>query len=198
MNKRMIFGILFFCIGIGIFIYIGIASRLDQKRADNIIETRQTQNIDYSALEKKIADYNDSNKLPDILGFIEIPSLDIRYPIYRGCDDTILEKGIGHLEYSAVPDKKTNGCFLMGHNGIVGKDLFTHIDRLDTGDLIYITITDERYVYEVTDHIIITPEELDEIDYYDSENRDLALVTCYPYAVNNQRYVVRCNYKGLS
>ena len=51
-----------------------------------------------------------------VIGIIEIPSIDIRYPVMEGTGSDILNAGIGHIPETAGIGEVGN-CVLCGHNG---------------------------------------------------------------------------------
>ena len=51
-----------------------------------------------------------------VIGIIEIPGLDIRYPVMEGTTSKVLNAGIGHIEETAGIGESGN-CVLCGHNG---------------------------------------------------------------------------------
>ena len=126
-----------------------------------------------------------------IMGYVEIPKLEINLPIYHGTGETALEKGVGHLLGSSLPIGGP-GChsILTGHSGVAGNKLFSDIDQLSEGDVFYLRVLDETLAYEVEAVNIVLPYETELLA--PVRGRDLCtLVTCYPYGVNTHRLLVR-------
>ena len=126
-----------------------------------------------------------------IMGYVEIPKLEINLPIYHGTGETALDKGVGHLLGSSLPVGGT-GChsILTGHSGVAGNKLFSDIDQLSEGDVFYLRVLDETLAYEVEAVNIVLPYETGLLA--PVRGRDLCtLVTCYPYGVNTHRLLVR-------
>lgn len=126
-----------------------------------------------------------------VMGYIEIPQIDVRLPIYHGTSEEVLEKGVGHVESTALP---IGGDFthavLTGHRGLPSAKLFTDLDQLEIGDQFYIHVLDQILAYEVDEINTVLPDELQELRAI--EGRDLVtLVTCTPYGVNTHRLLVR-------
>jgi len=126
-----------------------------------------------------------------IMGYIEVPSIDISLPIYHGVDEAVLQVAIGHLEWTSLP---TGGagthCVVSGHRGLPSARLFTDLDQLVVGDLFMLYILDEVLTYEVDQIRIVEPHETQEL--LIQEGKDLCtLVTCTPYGVNSHRLLVR-------
>lgn len=38
-----------------------------------------------------------------VLGYVEIPSIDVLLPIYHGTDEEVLQVAVGHIEGSSLP-----------------------------------------------------------------------------------------------
>ena len=126
-----------------------------------------------------------------IMGYVQIPKLEICLPIYHGTDEDVLEKGAGHLPGSSLPVGGP-GCHsvLTGHSGVAGNKLFSDIDRLEEGDVFFLRVLGETLAYEVDAVNIVLPHETGLLA--PVRDRDLCtLVTCYPYGVNTHRLLVR-------
>ena len=126
-----------------------------------------------------------------VMGYIEIPSIDVHLPIYHGTDDAVLQIAVGHLEWTSLPvGGESTHCVLSGHRGLPSARLFTDLDQLKEGDYFMLNILDETLTYEVDQIRIVEPEEVDKLTII--EGRDLCtLVTCTPYGVNSHRLLVR-------
>lgn len=126
-----------------------------------------------------------------IMGYIEIPSLGNKFPIYHGTDESVLQVGIGHLEWSSLPvGGESTHCIVSGHRGLPSARLFTDLDQLQKGDTFLLHILDEILTYEVEEILIVLPSETDALRV--EAGKDLCtLVTCTPYGVNSHRLLVR-------
>lgn len=126
-----------------------------------------------------------------IMGYVEIPDLNITLPIYHGTEEMILQVAIGHLEWTSLP---TGGagthCVISGHRGLPSARLFTDLDKMAVGDLFVLHVLDETLTYEVDQIRIVEPTETEELLL--QEGKDLCtMVTCTPYGVNSHRLLVR-------
>ena len=85
-----------------------------------------------------------------IMGYVEIPKLNVNLPIYHGTGEQVLEKGVGHLTGSSLPIGG-EGChpILTGHSGVAGKRLFSDLDQLHAGDVFYLHILGDTLAYQV-------------------------------------------------
>ncbi|MCD7714870.1 MAG: class C sortase [Lachnospiraceae bacterium] len=126
-----------------------------------------------------------------IMGYIEIPKINVYLPIYHGTDEGVLEVAIGHFAGSSFP---TGGegthCVVSGHRGLPSAKLFTDLDQLVEGDIFVMYVLDQTLTYEVDQILIVEPDDLTSLEI--EEGEDLCtLVTCTPYGVNSHRMLVR-------
>ena len=126
-----------------------------------------------------------------IMGYIEIPSIDVTLPIYHGTSEEVLQVAIGHIEGSSLPiGGPSTHCVISGHRGLPSSRLFTDIDQLSEGDLFTLLVLDETLTYEVDQIRIVEPDDISLLEI--KEGEDLCtLVTCTPYGVNSHRLLVR-------
>ena len=126
-----------------------------------------------------------------IMGYLEIPVLEVTLPIYHGTDDSVLQVGAGHIEWSSLPTGgESTHCVLSGHRGLPSAKLFTNLDQLVAGDTFVIRVLDEVMTYEVDQILIVEPTDVSALTVEDG--KDLCtLVTCTPYGVNSHRLLVR-------
>ena len=126
-----------------------------------------------------------------IMGYIEIPMIDVHLPIYHGTSDTVLQVAVGHLDWTSLPTGgESTHSVLSGHRGLPSAKLFTDLDQMREGDLFMLHILDETLTYEVDQIHIVEPQDTDEL--LIQQGKDLCtLVTCTPYGVNSHRMLVR-------
>ncbi len=126
-----------------------------------------------------------------VMGYISIPKIDIKIPIYHGTSSEVLSKGVGHLEGSSFPvGGESTHAILSAHRGLPSARLFTDLDQLEVGDKFYIYILDQVYTYQVDQVLVIEPSETDALQIQDGKDL-VTLVTCTPYGVNTHRLLVR-------
>lgn len=126
-----------------------------------------------------------------IMGYVNIPSINVKLPIYHGTSDTVLAAAAGHLEGTHLPIGGTGRhAVISAHRGLPSAMLFTRLDELDVGDYFAITVLDEELAYQVDQVLIVEPRETAELT--PVVNEDLVtLQTCTPYGVNSHRLLVR-------
>lgn len=126
-----------------------------------------------------------------VMGYIEIPRLGERLPIYHGTDEAVLQIAVGHIEGSSLPvGGLGTHCVLSGHRGLPSAKLFTDLDKMELGDTFQLFILDEVLTYQVDQILTVLPEDVSALEI--EEDQDLCtLVTCTPYGVNSHRLLVR-------
>lgn len=210
--------ILVFIIGLSLLLYPTISDYWNSLHQSKAIASyvEQIENLDEIEYEKMLAaanEYNKNNNHEDdfkltseekttydsllnpgdlgIMGYIEIDSIGVSLPIYHGTEESVLQKSIGHLEWSSLPvGGEGTHCVLSGHRGLPSARLFTDLDKMQEGDIFVIRVLNEVYTYEVEDIYIVEPEDFFYLKA--EEGKDLCtLVTCTPYGVNSHRLLVR-------
>lgn len=125
-----------------------------------------------------------------IMGYIEIPCIDVELPVYHTVEETVLQIAAGHMPGSSLPIGETGShVVLSGHRGLPGARLFTHLDKVQVGDKFLMHVLDETFTYKVYDIDIVLPEEMDSLS-IKSDGDLVTLVTCTPYGVNSHRILV--------
>lgn len=182
--------------------------------ADYARDVQQIDETEYEGMLKKAVEYNKTllkssgsfyltdeqrkqyNKLLDIgnngiMGYIEIPNINISLPIYHGTDDSVLQIAVGHIDWSSLPvGGESTHCVLSGHRGLPSAKLFTNLDKVREGDTFVIRVLNEVLTYEVDRILIVEPEKTDSL--LIEKGKDLCtLVTCTPYGINSHRLLVR-------
>ena len=126
-----------------------------------------------------------------IMGYINIPAIDVRLPIYHGTDDATLEIGIGHLLGSSLPvGGESTHTILTAHSGMASSKMFTDLPQLKTGDVFYLQILGETLAYQVDQIKTVLPHDTSYLGIEPGADY-CTLVTCTPYAVNTHRLLVR-------
>lgn len=217
-KKRILLHVLFlvlFLIGIGAAAYPAFGNwYTEQKRSVVLTEYEKAlakiENADLTDALKQAEIYNDAlftgetdeEERPDygellcttedgIMGYVEIPAIQIRLPIYHGCTENELSKGAGHLPSSSLPvGGKSTHAVLAAHSGRADSKMFTDLDQVKEGDLVYLYVLNKTLTYEVDQITVTTPDDTDAIQIIDGEDL-LTLLTCTPYGTNTHRLLVR-------
>jgi sortase family protein len=143
--------------------------------------------LSYEVPDFLLSDYGINS---DILGYIAIPKIDVKLPIYNGASEKNMAKGATYLANTSLPVGGDNtNCVIAAHTRYKGIHMFKRITELEIGDEIYITNLWETLVYKVVETKVIDP--IDSQNIYIKTGRSLVtLSTCHPYPKNYQRYLV--------
>lgn len=121
-----------------------------------------------------------------ILGIIEIPKLEIRYPIIAY--EKPSSPDIAITKYSGPDLNELGNVVLAGHHSNFRNIFFTKLDRLTRGDQIIITDNEsESRIYEMVDSRTVSSTDLTILD-QDADKYQLTLISCTYDA--EDRYVV--------
>ncbi len=126
-----------------------------------------------------------------LMGYVTIERIGVELPIYHGTEANVLSAGAGHLEGSSLPIGGENThSVISAHRGLPSAELFTHLDRMEEGDLFTVTVLNETCTYEVDQISTVLPTEYE--DLYIEPGKDYCtLMTCTPYGINTHRLLVR-------
>jgi len=119
--------------------------------------------------------------------YVSIPKLGIDQAIFQGTDWETLKKGVGQVLNGADPGDTSGNVVLAAHNDIYG-ELFRHLDTMAVGDEFYVQTETHTYTYRVTGYKIVSPTDVYVME--DQGRPTVTLISCYPYQVNNKRYIV--------
>ena len=126
-----------------------------------------------------------------IVGYINIPAIDVNLPIYDNTKDETLELGAGLLEKSSLPTGK-NGTHsvITGHSGLTMSKMFSDLPELTTEDCFYIYFLDEKIKYQIYSIETVKPSEVTNHLGYNRSEGYCTLMTCTPIGVNTHRLLV--------
>ena len=126
-----------------------------------------------------------------VMGYLEVPKINVSLPIYHGTETTVLEFAIGHLEGTSLPvGGESTHAVLTGHTGLPSSRLLTDLNQMEIGDIFYVQIMDETLTYEVDQIRKVLPENTKDLNITKGEDY-CTLVTCTPYGINTHRLLVR-------
>lgn len=164
-------------------------AEIERARRYNEVLADQQREIGISMpSEERVAEMAADGRM---LGYIQINAIDVYCPIYFGTSEEVLNKGIGVAEYSSLPvGGASTHSVLAGHSGLSSKKLFTDIDQLKKGDLIFIHILDQSFAYRVEQSEVVLPSDTEKLKIREGGD-EITLLTCTPYGVNTHRLLVR-------
>lgn len=124
------------------------------------------------------------------IGYVSIPKISQELPIYAGTTETVLQKGVGHLETTSLPIGGPNThSVLTAHRGLPTARLFTDLDKLKKGDFFYVRNLKETLAYQVVSIKVVEPSDLDSVA-VEAGKDYVTLLTCTPYMINSHRLLV--------
>jgi sortase A len=126
-----------------------------------------------------------------MMGYVTVPKISQELPVYHGTGDGVLSVAAGHFQGTSLPvGGEGTHSVVSAHRGLPTATLFTHLDRMEVGDIFYFTILDRTITYEVDQIRIVEPDDVSLIGI--QADRDYCtLLTCTPYGINTQRLLVR-------
>ncbi|MBY4635294.1 class C sortase [Streptococcus suis] len=177
--------------------YSDTVSDMTEDQYKEIIDSARQYNqenpLNWNVTASDIEAYNQElhfNK-DGIMGYIEIPKIDVKLSIFHGTDETVLETSIGHLEGTSLPvGGLGTHSVLSGHRGLPSARLFSDLDKLREGDIFTIHILNETLTYKVDQIRVVEPSDLSALT-IEPQKDLLTLVTCTPYGINTHRLLVR-------
>ena len=70
-----------------------------------------------------------------VMGYIEIPRLDLKLSIGHGTEEDVLQKMVGHLEGTSLPvGGASSHAVLSAHRGLPSAKLFSDLDLMQVGE----------------------------------------------------------------
>jgi len=150
----------------------------------------QTSAPDFSLWSpQRVLAWRDASTQPahQPLAILRIPKIGLEVAVLPGTDEFVLNRGVGHIEDTALPG--TNG-----NSGIAGHrdGFFRGLQDIATGDAIELETLGGPEMYRVERVWIVKPEDISVLD--PTPTRSLTLVTCYPfYFIGSapDRFIVR-------
>lgn len=132
---------------------------------------------------------------------ILIPKIDVVSEVFPNINPfnkneyiEVLKKGVAQAKGTAFPDEKGN-IFIFAHstdsplNMQSYNAVFYLINKLETGDSIFITFKGRYYKYVVEDKKIINPSDVNYLKSSD-RNQTLTLMTCWPPGTTLKRLLI--------
>jgi sortase A len=124
---------------------------------------------------------------PPPLAILRIQKIRLEVAVLPGTDELVLNRGVGHIENTALPGTDSNSG-IAGHRD----GFFRGLKDIAHGDAIELETLGGRQLYQVERTWIVDPYDVSVLE--PTPVRSLTLVTCYPfYAIGSapQRFVVR-------
>lgn len=146
------------------------SKRLDE--AKSII----SEDIVTAESEVDYGDIYDNIYQGDTVGTLYIPRLEREIPIIEGTDEEELKYGVGHYKDTGYPGENKQ-ILLSGHRDTV----FRQFGDLEHGDEFHVKMEHGTFIYEISDHAIVSADNTTVID-PSREEEYLTVSTCYPFS----------------
>ena len=171
------------------FLYSHFIRELETRKT-NLLKSKYnismlfSSNTNYSILKL-------SNNI-SIIGSIEIPKINISYPIIDNTNDNLLKFSVCRFS-GPLPNRRGNLC-VAGHN-YKNNTLFSNLHKLNIGDSFYITdLNNTKLKYVIYKKIVVKENNLNCIN--ETTYPEVTLITCYNHD-NSKRLVIKAKMEGL-
>ena len=172
-----------------IFLYLLYVSHIrneKEKFSDTLLDTFNIERLYYNG-NSSTSIIPKENSVPSIIGSIEIPKINIHYPIISNTTDEFLKLSPCRF-YGPFPNEIGNLC-IAGHNYNNNK-FFSNIYSLEENDIINIyDINNFCVTYYVYNKFEISSTDTSVVSQNTNNKREITLITCNN--VNNNRFIIK-------
>lgn len=157
---------------------------------DQIQKNMETKNDDYDFSKVKSLDINQvgqslTHNQTQVIGLMAIPSVNMNLPVSKGLSDAALSSGGGTMredQQMGVGNYPIAGHY-MTDKGL----LFSPLESVKLGELVYLTDLDKVYTYKIYQKEVVDPYAVWLVD--NTDNAIVTLITCADGGVN--RWAIR-------
>ena len=111
-----------------------------------------------------------------VVGIIEIPKINIKYPILNKTNDDSMQYSI--TKFAGGEVNSIGNFVVAGHNYIVGS-MFGKVKQLEIGDQIKLTdLYNNTITYEIFDIYSVDPNDTSILEAEEENVREVTLITC--------------------
>ena len=138
---------------------------------DSITETIENNNTtnEITSADIKFKGYN-------VEGIIEIPKINIKYPVIDHTDEKTMKVSV--TKFWGPKPNEIGNYTIAGHNNRDGT-MFGKTKRLKIGDVIKITgLNNQTIEYKIFDIYSIDPNNVSIVNSVNSDTREVTLITC--------------------
>lgn len=128
-----------------------------------------------------------------IFGYLEIPKINFKKPIYLGASYNHLAKGVGQLDGTSIPvGGKGRRSVLAGHRGWYGDIMLLKVGQLYSNDVVYVHHHGKTLTYKVVGRQYISPSDWDMLKPVEGKDM-LTILSCDPmYPPFTRRILINC------
>ena len=215
-SRKIGYVILFVGIGILTFCLSNLSYKIfsQDKKMDDFLRTQGEMSTELSErIEKYNSNVNvdetglmdpfnsedielESSKVIDengIFGYLEIPKINFKKPIYLGASYNHLAKGVGQLDGTSIPvGGKGRRSVLAGHRGWYGDIMLLKVGQLYSNDVVYVHHHGNTLTYKVVGREYISPSDWDRLKPVEDKDM-LTILSCDPmYPPFTRRILINC------
>ena len=133
------------------------------------LQSENSEEAKQQLLETTIEGYN-------IEGIIEIPSIELKYPIINQTNDKTMK--ISVTKFTGGNINEIGNYCIAGHNNLDGT-MFGRVKKLQKGDIIKLTnLYGETVEYKIFDMYVIDPNDVSCTEIVEEGTREVTLITC--------------------
>ncbi|MDU7331200.1 MAG: class C sortase [Finegoldia magna] len=155
-----------------------LSERIDQYNSNvNVDETGLVDPFNSEDIELESSKVIDEN---GIFGYLEIPKINFKKPIYLGASYNHLAKGVGQLDGTSIPvGGKGRRSVLAGHRGWYGDIMLLKVGQLYSNDVVYVHHHGKTLTYKVVGREYISPSDWDRLKPVEGKDM-LTILSCDP------------------
>ena len=164
---------------LGIIIFKQYEGKENSKQAIQVVAQIEEEFNNIENTNKKIEMEYKGYK---VVGIIEIPSINIKYPILNKTNDNSMEYSI--TKFSGGEVNEIGNFVVAGHNYLNGT-MFGKVDQLKIGDEIKLTnLYNNTLTYEIFDIYSTDPNDTSIIESSKEGTKEVTLITCTKGQIN--------------
>lgn len=177
------------CIIILIYFIFSFFKKINEKKQTNTLKEKYNINSLYST-NNGYSTLKLSNDI-SIIGLIEIPKINISYPILSNSNENLLKISVCRFS-GPLPNRIGNMC-IAGHN-YNNTLMFSKLNKLNIGDSIYISdLSNTKLEYVIYNKFRVKQNNLNCTE--NTNKVEITLITCNE-GNNSERIVVKAKVKG--
>lgn len=168
-----------------------LSERIDKYNSNvNVDETGLVDPFNSEDIELENSKVIDEN---GIFGYLEIPNINFKKPIYLGASYNHLAKGVGQLDGTSIPvGGKGRRSVLAGHRGWYGDIMLLKVGQLYSNDVMYVHHHGKTLTYKVVGREYISPSDWDRLKPVEDKDM-LTILSCDPmYPPFTRRILINC------
>ena len=168
-----------------------LSERIEKYNSNvNVDETGLVDPFNSEDIELESSKVIDEN---GIFGYLDIPKINFKKPIYLGASYNHLAKGVGQLDGTSIPvGGKGRRSVLAGHRGWYGDIMLLKVGQLYSNDVVYVHHHGKTLTYKVVGRQYISPSDWDMLKPVEGKDM-LTILSCDPmYPPFTRRILINC------